>query len=61
MQTTNTFVAEVNVRRKSATDVKDDYQIYEQDQWSQSPSHSKTQENYVCSDSPPWGYSVDDN
>ena len=41
--------------------MKDDYQIYEQVQWPQSPSHSKTHHNYVSSDSPLWGYSVDDN
>ena len=39
----------------------DDYQIYEQDQWFQSPSHSKAHLNYVSSNSSLWGYSVDDN
>ena len=31
--------------------MEDDYQINEQDQWSQSPSHSKTHYNYISSDS----------
>ena len=41
--------------------MEDDYQINEQDQWSQSPSHSKTHYNYISSDSSLWGYSMDDN
>ena len=41
--------------------MEDDYQINEQDQWSQSPSHSETHYNYVSSDSSLWGYSMDDN
>ena len=41
--------------------MENDYQINEQDQWSQSPSHSETHYNYVSSDSSLWGYIMSDN